>query len=433
MSKQRLTRERRALKGPLVALLFAVSTLPVAVPAHADGPPPKGLHLVGDHWTAWNPPTYDPGTAVYVIKPGDTLWGIAQSSLGDPHLWPQIWEQNQYILDSHWIYPGDPLVITGITGQVPAGAEGVAGAPLDQPGADQASAAEAGELTPAGEDPFAAALEGKTDDQGDAQEGSYRDSSLSAVPEPLGSESDIYCTGYIGALDEQFPYSVTGSEYEFLTPSLDPQRGKELKGLYGKIDSEKFGLGPGDIVYLDGGSADGLSPGELLSAVAAQDKVVHPIKGTIVGQFYRHLGRIRVLAVQEKTAIGEIVRSCMPIQVGTRLKIFQPEPVPLRRRTALRPPTLPVAEEELANAPTIIKSFDDIVAIGRGYLVYIDHGEAQDVLPGDVFTIYRHGRRGYPPLVIGEIGILSVTENTALANVLESRYSVYVGDALVIK
>lgn len=423
MDKQWLTKERQASFGLAFLLLLAS-------PVAADGPPPRDLKLVGDHWTAWNPPDYKPGPGVYIIQRGDTLWGIAQRSLGDPYLWPQIWEQNQYILDSHWIYPGDPLLISGIVTTIPGTDTGVASAPLDQPGATEPSAEEIGENA---DDPFATALEGKTSEQGDAEEGSYRDSSLSKVPEPLGSESDIYCSGYIGPLDEQFPYTISGSEYEFLTPTLNPQRGKEIQGIYGKVDTEKVGLAPGDIVYLDGGSADGLSAGELLSAVAVKDKVVHPLKGNIVGQFYRHLGRIRVLTVQEKTSIGEIVRACLPIKIGTKLKLFQPEPVPLRRRTAMRPPSFPAPQEELANSPTIIKSFDDVVAVGRGYLVYIDHGEAQDVLPGDVFTVYRQGRRGYPPIVLGEVGILSVTENTALGNILESRYTIHVGDALVIK
>ncbi len=423
MDKQWLFKERQASFGLAFLLLLAS-------PVQADGPPPRDLKLVGDHWTAWNPPDLKSGPGVYIIQRGDTLWGIAQRSLGDPSLWPQIWEQNQYILDSHWIYPGDPLLISGIVSTIPGTDTGVASAPLDQPGALEPAPEDIGESA---DDPFASALEGKVSDQGDAQEGSYRDSSLTKVPEPLGSESDIYCSGYIGPLDEQFPYMVSGSEYEFLTPTLNPQRGKELQGIYGKVGTEKVGLGPGDIVYLDGGSADGLSPGELLSAMSANEKVVHPLKGNIVGQFYRHLGRIRVLTVQEKTSIGEIVRACLPIKIGTKLKLFQPEPVPLRRRTALRPPTFPAAEEELTNAPSIIKSFEDVVTLGRGYLVYIDHGEGQDVLPGDVFTVYRRGRRGYPPIVLGEIGILSVTENTALANIIESRYTIFVGDALVIK
>src|SRR5207247_3648902 len=42
--------------------------------------PPKNLHRVGDHWTAYNPPdpaTYPAGAKTYTIKHGDTLWGLA--------------------------------------------------------------------------------------------------------------------------------------------------------------------------------------------------------------------------------------------------------------------------------------------------------------------------------------------------------------------
>ena len=75
--------------------------------------PPEDLHLEQDHWTAWDPPSEVPeGTQVYVVQPGDTLWDLAQSNFGDPYLWPQLWERNQYILDSHWIYPGDPLFMS---------------------------------------------------------------------------------------------------------------------------------------------------------------------------------------------------------------------------------------------------------------------------------------------------------------------------------
>ncbi|HEV3076675.1 MAG TPA: hypothetical protein VHB47_19790, partial [Thermoanaerobaculia bacterium] len=35
--------------------------------------PPRELHRVGDHWTAWNPPEPPAGTEIYVIVHGDTL------------------------------------------------------------------------------------------------------------------------------------------------------------------------------------------------------------------------------------------------------------------------------------------------------------------------------------------------------------------------
>ena len=78
----------------------------------ADDQPPSNLHMVDDHWTAWDPPTSFPeGTEVYSIERGDTLWDLSNQFYSDPYLWPQLWERNRYILDAHWIYPGDPLVV----------------------------------------------------------------------------------------------------------------------------------------------------------------------------------------------------------------------------------------------------------------------------------------------------------------------------------
>ena len=146
----------------------------------ADETPPKPLHMVGDHWTAWDPPTSFPeGTEVYIVQRGDTLWDLASQFYGDPYLWPQLWERNSYILDAHWIYPGDPLIV------------GVEVTPVDEV------------LSPDDDG---------TGDMAAEDEGLGLDSTATP-PVQLGSESDIYCSGFIGPVGLEFPFEIIGSEY----------------------------------------------------------------------------------------------------------------------------------------------------------------------------------------------------------------------------
>jgi hypothetical protein len=394
---------------------FVLAALVVGATAVAAADrPPQDLHLVGDHWTAWNPPAAPATPAdsqqIHIIVKGDTLWALAGKFLGNPYLWPQIWEKNQYILDAHWIYPGDPLVL------------GLSVAPVD----NLAQAGEAGPGGPGGQAPGEPAPVAPPP-------GAMTPAQAAGTPVPLGAESDIYCSGYIGELDEQFPFSIVGSEYDtqvFDASNYDVRQGKQIQGRYGAPTTVKLGLTTGDVIYVDGGKAKGLSPGSLFTALVADQPVVHPHSREVVGRFYRYLGRVRILSVQDTTAIAEIVQACDPIVVGAFLTPFQPEPVPLGRSTAMRPVNYPAAAEKLVNAPSIVYSRDDVLALGADHVVHIDLGE-QDATPGDMYTIYRENiRPGFPPVVLGELAVLSVHKRFSVAKILESRYLVRLGDRL---
>jgi hypothetical protein len=85
------------------AMEAAVETGPAAAPSTEAAP--SGLAL--------NPNAPDS----YVVKRGDTLWAIAKVFLRDPWYWPEIWQVNPQIQNPHLIYPGDTLRLVYIDGK----------------------------------------------------------------------------------------------------------------------------------------------------------------------------------------------------------------------------------------------------------------------------------------------------------------------------
>lgn len=53
----------------------------------------------------------------YIVKKGDTLWGISGMYLQEPWRWPELWDVNPQINNPHLIYPGDELYLVWIDGQ----------------------------------------------------------------------------------------------------------------------------------------------------------------------------------------------------------------------------------------------------------------------------------------------------------------------------
>ncbi|HXT19191.1 MAG TPA: LysM peptidoglycan-binding domain-containing protein [Thermoanaerobaculia bacterium] len=396
----------RGRSGIALVVLALLVTL-VSTAGRAADTPPKTLHLVGDHWTAWDPPTPPADAQVHIVVPGDTLWAIAGKYLGNSYLWPQIWEKNTYILDAHWIYPGDPVVI------------GAQVAPVEQLTEEQ----DLGGTPSTGEEPATPT----------GAEGTPLAVNTEVVPlAPLGTEDDIYCSGYVGDPDEQFGYHIAGSEFNGMSPKLSGAAGGAYKnptGIFGN-DTVKYNLSIGDIVYVDGGMAAGLSPGVVYTIVKPRDLVRNPDTGDVLGRIYQYQGRLRLLTVQDQVAIAEIVQACDSILDGAGLKPFVPEPVPLGRRTGLRPPNVPVSTEALADDPMILRAKDNVVSIGEDNVVFVNLGSGSGAAPGDVYTIYRVNVPGKPPLVLGELAVLSVHERGSVARILASRYPIYVGDKL---
>ncbi len=59
----------------------------------------------------------DDAPQMYVVKKGDTLWGIADMFLEEPWLWPEVWDVNPQIDNPHLIFPGDTIYLSYFEGR----------------------------------------------------------------------------------------------------------------------------------------------------------------------------------------------------------------------------------------------------------------------------------------------------------------------------
>ncbi|MBA3065210.1 LysM peptidoglycan-binding domain-containing protein [bacterium] len=48
---------------------------------------------------------------IYTVKKGDTFFKISENFYGSGERWKEIWDFNKYIKKSHWIFPGDELIV----------------------------------------------------------------------------------------------------------------------------------------------------------------------------------------------------------------------------------------------------------------------------------------------------------------------------------
>jgi hypothetical protein len=389
---------RTGLRKTAMLLAAGLVAFMVLAPASAQDSkptPPTNLKKVGDHWTPWDPPAAGP--EAYVIEKGDNFWNLAQEWLGDPYLWPQIWDENRYVLDSHWIYPGDPLVIPGMPTVVPAeGPPPTEDLPTEPKATDQASGGYGRDATGA--------------DVGDPEAEPMRPTPMPLLP--LADATDLYCSGHI-------------------TPE------HELSGLtLTSVASEKYGVADGDVVYLNHGRDWSLQPGDEFAVVRPTGQVAHPETGRLLGTYLKRLGKLRIMLVHDDSATAVIENACQDIEVGDDLLPWAEIPVPMAR-------SMPdfdrwdIAPSGGATG-TIVSTSDKFDLIGVGNVIHTDLGASSGVRPGDVLTLYRHNNAALPALDrlqrlnIAQAVVLTVEPTTSTIKVTHSVQELFVGDQVEV-
>lgn len=424
-----------------------------APPAEMPTAPPKNLKLVGDHWTPYSPPdpeSFPADATLHIIVPGETLWGLADLSYSNPYLWPQLWNENRYITDSHWIYPGDPLlmparpvVVTQAGGDearptvpgeiVPQGQEGAPPTTLEpMPVPIGENEPEAVEEPLAAEEP-APDMPAEPVAQSSSPRVATTTSQGHGRHQPqLVSESDVRCSGYIaeeGKRSDLFIAENDEAGYDNVTIQT--------------------------LVYLNRGQDDPrIQPGAEFSIVEREGKVLHPVSDKSQGYFIKRLGELRVLKVMGDTAVAAVTFACDEIRVGNELVALEYQHVPSREL-----PPFDRLRMERNGKPVglVIHTRDTAVGVATGDTLQIDLGSEDGLNPGDFLTAfepifqgkrpslsdyhfkfnhevyyrtdlhYDHKRDEYPAKPVGQLEVVSTNSHSATVKVVYSVSEVHIG------
>lgn len=230
------------------------------------------------------------------------------------------------------------------------------------------------------------------------------------APFPVGWEDDVYCAGWIGAMNEPVTGRIVAAEYE------------DSRAMYAV----------GDIVYSDVGAREGLAAGQEFQVLRPGHEVLKV--GSItdgIGRFYHTPARVRVVCVQEAMAILEIVESCEPTYLGDLLIPFEPIPIPLVRSSA------PLTQCDSPSGKTtghIVEVKDRATPVGTDSVVFLDLGEDDGLYPGDFLTVYRNRNDiGTIRTLLGEVAVLWTKGRTCVAKVTSMIDYMGVGDYVELK
>ena len=369
----------------LLTLLLAVSVsaqekAPSPAQAPAQGPPPKNLTKLPDgHFSANSDPKSVENFEVRVVVAGDTLSAIANDVLKDGKLWPQIWEQNEHIVNPHWIYPNDKILIRPVTRITeakppepttpePAPAAADAAPPAEQPPQEkQPPRPFIVPPYPSSEPPRGVNV------------------ILDLTPPrvyPEVKSADIYCSGFIRTTDVPRDVKVVA-----------------------RYANDEVMASVGDYVYLGRGLADGVKPG-------ATFEVIRPTRGFgPLGTHYLEIAQVEVVMGQNDFALARVTQGCEAVELGDIVIPYTrtdfPE-LPANRTfsgtmkpSGQVPGRIILSKSALLNHGSAFGNSSIVPAVGgslsklnRGVLgersvVYIDVGKDDGVKAGDLFIVFR--------------------------------------------
>jgi LysM repeat protein len=310
----------------------------------------------------------------YVIKKGDTLWGLSERFLKDPHYWPDLWVRNQQVTNPHIILPGQKLKI------YPDRIE-VAKPPVEKP--VQAEAA--------------------------------KETKAAAEPKKIVEE-----------IVQEKTFLVSGGEGLLLEKDIKPA------GFIISTHLNRQIVGEDDIVYTDIGKVNGARAGERFSIFKKEGAVSHPVTNVILGHRVVPLGTLQLSEMEETVSKAIITKSFMEIGAGAYLLPYRDRRREVPLQAADRELAGSIVETQTGNSAI---SAGDVIFLDLGRAQGLKTGNmlyvVRDVAPDKKFLDSPLAK--LPVELLGAVVVVDLGEDTATALVVKSIDTIYRGDRVELK
>lgn len=307
---------------------------------------------------------------IYVIKKGDTLWGLSERFIKDPYYWPNMWAKNSRITNPHLIYPGQKVRVFP----------------------DRLEFAPKEEVAAAG-----------------AQKAASAAKSTDLMQEVAAEKS----------------YTIYGSEGFLMETDAKPD------GTIIGIHHNRVMAGIDDIVYTDIGSAQGAKGGEKFSVLRKDVVINHPLTGEFTGTKIIPLGALQLTDIELKSSRAIITKSYREISPGSYLMPYKEN---RRREISLKATSRELKGHVVENRSGAgIIAAGDIVYIDLGSVHGAEPGNMLYIVRDVSLDQHRAegGDDRLPQELLGAIVILEAGNKVATALVVKSIDAIYKGDQIV--
>lgn len=306
---------------------------------------------------------------IYVIKQGDTLWGLSERFIKDPNYWPNMWAKNGQVTNPHFIYPGQKVRV------------------------------------------FPDRLEFVPKEQ-------------SATQKPVAATTAVVVAEVMQDVAAEKTYTIYGTEGRLVDKDFKPT------GMVIGAQHDRIVTGIDDIVYTDIGAARH-SSGDKFSIFSRDVAVKHPLNNEELGYKLIPLGSLQLTDVEQKASRAIITKSSKEITPGAYLLPYKENrrrEVSLKSsRTDLKGY---IVESQIGAS---IIALGDIVYIDLGTSQGAEAGNMLYIVRDvTIDQTYVEGRIDkLPQELLGALVILDAGKKASTALIVKSIDTIYKGDRIV--